>query len=166
MEYLVDGHNLIGQGLIPGVHLDQEDDEERLVRWLRARQPNLGARITVVFDGGIPGGASPALSGGGVTAVFAARRRSKADDVILGRVRKAARPAQMVVVTEDWELRQAVRARGAQVMRGEAFIRKLHQHPGRTAASDEAAFKEKPRLSGRELDAWLQLFGADDDDMN
>ena len=164
MEYLVDGHNLIGQELIPGIDLDQEDDEERLVRWLRARQPNLRAKITVVFDGGIPGGTSLALSGGGVTAVFAAQRRSKADDVILGRVQKASHPAQIVVVTNDWELRKAVGRAGARLMRADEFLRKI-QRPRQMDVAGDESFKEKPRLSGRELEEWMQIFGADDEDM-
>ena len=158
MEYLVDGHNLIGQGLIPGIHLDQEDDEERLVRWLRARQPHLKAKITVVFDGGIPAGTSLALTGGGVTAVFAARYRNKADHVILSRVRQATRPSHITVVTNDWELRQALNPLGVNVIPGAAFIRLLQRRPTSSPGSSDQ--KLKPRMSKREVDEWLQLFGA------
>ncbi len=158
--YLIDGHNLIGQGLIPGIDLQQEDDEARLVRWLRARQPNLRSKMTVIFDGGIPGGMSLALSGGGVTVIFAAQRRSNADRVILNRVRKAARPQEIIVVTNDADLRAQVQRAGARLMRGDAFIRRL-QRPLRQVGP--ASPKEKPNLSKQEVDEFLQMFGAGED---
>jgi predicted RNA-binding protein with PIN domain len=161
--YLIDGHNLIGQRLIPGIHLEQEDDEARLVMWLRARQPNLRRKMVVIFDGGIPGGTSLALSGSGVTAIFAAHRRSNADKIILARVREAMPAANLTVVTNDGVLRQAVGSLGAQVMRGDEFIRRLQQ-PARGRAVGSASPKVEPKLSKREVDEWMQMFGAGDDE--
>lgn len=167
MMYLIDGHNLIGQGLIPEIAIDQEDDEARLVLWLRAHQPNLGAKMTVVFDGGIPGGTSLALSGGGVTAVFAAHRRTDADSVILQRVRHASHPKQLVVVSNDAKLREEARRLGANVMRGDDFLKRLQRPPKRfrrRASSSAATFKENPKLSKQELQDYLRMFGLEDDD--
>ncbi len=165
--YLIDGHNLIGQGLIPQITIDQEDDEARLVLWLRAHQPNLGAKMTVVFDGGIPGGTSLALSGGGVTAVFAAHRRTDADSVILQRVRRASNPSQIVVVSNDARLREEARRLGASVMRGDDFLARLRRpskRHRRRASTSELTFKENPRLSKQEMLEYLQMFGLDGDD--
>jgi len=161
MAYLVDGHNLIGTGLIPGIHLDQEDDEERLVQWLRARQPNLHSKITVIFDGGIPGGTSLTLSGGGVTAVFAARYRSNADQLILSRVRKAPSASSLTVVTNDTTLGQKSRSLGAKWMRPSEFMVRLRQR--RTSPSRRGALKPEPKLSEREVEEWLQLFGGENE---
>jgi predicted RNA-binding protein with PIN domain len=169
MLYIIDGHNLIGQNLIPGIRIDDEDDEWRLVKWLQARQSNLRAQIVVVFDGGVPGGKDRALSGGGVTAMFAARYHTDADNVILNRVRKAADPKQLTIVTQDGELRAKVARLGANVMRPEAFLERLSRPPrrgrGRTAPiSDddgEAPFKEDPRLAEDEVNEFLRLFGED-----
>jgi len=162
--YLIDGHNLIGQGLIPGISLEQEDDEARLVMWLRARQPNLRQKMTVIFDGGIPGGASLALSGGGVTAIFAARRRSNADKVILARVRDAMPVSNLIVVTNDGVLRQAVRSLGAQVMRADEFVQRLQRPSRRRGPSGSASPKIEPKLSKQEVDEFMRLFGAEDGD--
>ncbi len=165
MEYLVDGHNLIGAGVIPGIDIDQEDDEARLMMWLRARQPNLRAKITVVFDGGVPGGTSLALSGGGVTAVFAARYRSKADPVIINRVSKARNPANITVVTNDADVRRAVRALGAQVMRAEEFVARMRRHPRPPASSARrGSSKIEPKLPKQEVEEWLRIFGAADEE--
>lgn len=160
--YLIDGHNLIGQGLIPGVALQQEDDEARLVAWLRARQPNLRQKIVVVFDGGIPGGTSLALSGGGVTAIFAAQRRTNADKVILARVRQARPISDLTVVTNDGVLRQAASSLGAQVMRPDDFVRRLQQTPRRWQKTPVSGGKPEPKLSEKEIRDWLLLFGEDD----
>ncbi len=166
MIYLIDGHNLIGQNRIPGIDIHQEDDEARLVAWLRARQPHLGARMVVVFDGGIPGGRSLNLSGGGVDAIFAAQRRSDADTVILQRVRRAARPQDLVVVTNDTALRNKAQRLGAQGMRVDVFLERLQRPSPRHRApqeqsplEDEDPRKENPRLSPEELEAFLRLFG-------
>lgn len=158
--YLIDGHNLIGQGIIPGINLTQEDDEARLVMWLRARQPNLRQKMVVIFDGGIPGGTSQSLSGGGVTVIFAAQYRSDADGVILNRVRKSQRVEEIIVVTNDAALRSQVTRHGARLMRGSEFIQRV-QRPARGANS--VSPKERPNLSKQEVDEFLQMFGANDE---
>ncbi len=163
MAYLVDGHNLIGAKLIPGIYIDQEDDEARLVAWLRARQPNLRASITVVFDGGVPGGTSLALSGGGVTAVFAARYRTQADDVIVRRVQNASNPSQITVVTGDRDLRRAVSRLGARVMQPADFVQRMNR-PRRPPAGRRSSAKIEPKLPKSEVEAWLALFGVTDDE--
>ena len=159
--FLIDGHNLIGSGLIPGIHLAQEDDEARLIAWLRARQPKLRQKIVVIFDGGIPGGLSRALSGSGVTAIFAAQRRSNADKVILARVREARPVSRLVVVTNDSVLREAVRGLGAQTMSAGAFIQHIQQ-PSRRYTATSASPKLEPKLSKQEVDEFLRLFGAEE----
>ena len=158
--FLVDGHNLIGSGLIPGVNLAQEDDEARLVAWLRARQPNLRRKIVVFFDGGIPGGRSLALSGGGVTAIFAAQRRSNADRLILARVRQAQPASHLTVVTNDAVLRQAVSSLGAQVMRPAEFVQRIQRPPRRVTTSSST--KLEPKLSAQEVEEFLRLFGVEE----
>ncbi len=152
--YLIDGHNLIGTGLIPGVYLDQEDDEQRLVSYLRARQERLRQPLLVVFDGGVPGGFAQELSGGGVRVVFAAAYRGDADAIILAQVQKA--PRHTIVVTNDDHLRRACRAAGAQVIDVAAFVRHLERslRPPRSSGSA----KENPKLSADAIEEWLQLF--------
>lgn len=151
--YLIDGHNLIGTGLVPGVHLAQEDDEQRLVDYLRARRERLNRPVVVVFDGGLPGGAAPALSGSGVTAVFAAQYRGDADGIILSRVRQ--NPKTCIVVTNDYELRHGCQALGAQVLTASEFIGLLNRPPRHQPTGGQP--KENPRLSEAEIEEWLRL---------
>ena len=158
--YLVDGHNLIGSGAIPSIRLDQEDDEERLVSWLRVRQPRLGKPIVVVFDSGVPGGLSRGLSGGGVTVIFAARRRARADAIILRRVREERPAGHVIVVTNDAVLREAVRGLGARVISANEFVHLAQTRPVRGRKKKASSqLKLEPKPSQKEIDEWLALFG-------
>jgi predicted RNA-binding protein with PIN domain len=159
--YLIDGHNLIGTELIPGIRLDQENDEEQLVRWLQARQPLLRRKLVVVFDSGIPAGTSADLSGGAVQAVFAAMRRSNADNVIKNWVRKSPAPQNITVVSDDIDVRETVQRAGADVLGELEFLSLIEKKAAEQAASRTRAQKEKPRLSKEELEDYLQMFGGE-----
>ncbi len=158
--YLIDGHNLIGAGLLAGIDLTQEDDEQRLVAYLRGRQPVLKQPITVVFDGGLPGGFSASLSGAGVQVVFAAQHRGEeADALILDRVRKAKAPAQVVVVTNDAAVRRESDALGAEVLSAAAFLDRL-ANPRRRPAPRPPRAQTEPKLPKKEVEEWLREFGV------
>jgi len=162
MPILIDGHNLIGR--LADLDLNDPDDEAKLVSRLRAycgRAPKRGRahkrrrahkRVTVVFDRGLPGGRSHALSGGGVEVVFAASGRS-ADGILRERIRRARDPRGLTVVTSDREVIAAAQARGARVMRSEEFAARLS---ARGAPADE----QDVHLSAEEVAEWMEIFGA------
>jgi len=150
MPLLIDGHNLIGRGRLPGLRLDDPDDEAKLVSRLRAYRVRTRKRVTVVFDHGLPGGRS-ALSGGGVEVVFASGRRT-ADGILRERVRRARDPRGLTVVTSDNEVIAAVRAGGARVMRSEEFAAQL------SAPSPADDGEKDVHLSAEEVEEWLEIF--------
>ena len=132
--YLIDGHNLIGSGAVAGIDLSQADDEQRLEAYLRARKPARRHTMTVVFDGGIGGGASMALSGGGVSVVFSPQGRGDADSVILSRVKRGKKGVTVIVVSNDAALLQKAKELGANVQRVTEFLQVLdkpRRHPHR-----------------------------------
>lgn len=43
MSYIIDGHNLIG--VLPDIHLNQPDDEQRLLARLRGYRARIGGQI-------------------------------------------------------------------------------------------------------------------------
>jgi len=149
MPYLIDGHNLIGQ--MDDLHLDDPDDEAKLVARLRTTCARERKRVTVVFDRGLPGGPS-ALSGGGVTVVFAPSGGS-ADGILRERIRSARDPRGLIVVTSDRAVADVARANGARVMGAAAFAAQLDPAPG----------EDKPEgtLSPKEVDAWMREFERD-----
>ncbi len=159
MTIVVDGHNLIGSGALPGVSLADENDEAELVRRLRLYKARVKQKIVVVFDRGVPGGESRVLSGAGLSVRFAPTG-SSADDVIVGLVRKSASPKGMTVVTSDRDLASRVRRLGGKVLSASEFAAELRKRPLRSAVPE----RERPSLSRDEIDAWLALFSGPRED--
>ena len=148
MPLLIDGHNLIGR--LPDLRLDDPDDEAKLVARLRTFRARTGKRVTVVFDRGLPGGRSQALSGGGVEVVFASAGHT-ADGILCERVRRARDPRGLTVVTSDHQVVAVAQARGAGVIRSEEFVAHL-----RAPRIDEA--EDDVHLSAGEIEEWLRVF--------
>jgi predicted RNA-binding protein with PIN domain len=152
LSLLIDGHNLIGAGIFADIHIADEDDEAKLVARLRVWKSRYKGKITVIFDRGIPGGKSRNLSGGGVTAIFAASPQ-EADDLIRRRIR--GRAHGLVVVTNDEELRREATAHRVETWRGVEFVQRMTLP---VPAKDEPGTEADVRLSGTELDSWEDLF--------
>lgn len=160
MPLLIDGHNLIGSGMLEGISLEDEDDELRLVKRLRVWRSNYNGDMTVVFDRGIVAGASRELSGSGVKVIFA-RDPQEADDWIKRRIH--ARQPGLTVVTNDWALRREARLYDVETWRADEFVRKMQSgraHPAQESGSTEEPGAEPDvQLSDGEISEWMQLFG-------
>ena len=160
MPLLIDGHNLIGSGMLEGISLEDEDDELRLVTRLRVWRSNYKGDMTVVFDRGIVGGASRELSGSGVKVIFA-RDPQDADDWIKRRIH--TRQPGLTVVTNDWALRQEAKLHDVDTWRPDEFVRRMQS--GQAGPQKEAGSKVEPgaetdvNLSAVELSEWMQIFG-------
>lgn len=149
MPVLIDGHNLIGR--LPGLSLQDPDDEEKLVRMLATWRARTRKRITVVFD---PGGAfalSETRRYGGVEVVFASHG-SSADEIIARRVRRSRDPRGWQVVTSDQRLAATVTQQGAAVKSAESFAAELELPP-----DGVPDWKDTPP-SAEEVESWLALF--------
>jgi predicted RNA-binding protein with PIN domain len=117
--WLVDGFNVVQVALLGG------RDRERW--WGSARRDELlerasrlsaaGAHIEVVFDGERP---VEEREGAGPRAVFA----DSADAWLVARVKSAADPARIAVVTADRRLAGRVRHHGARVVAPSDFLRR------------------------------------------
>lgn len=148
MPVLIDGHNLIGR--LPDLRLDDPDDEAKLVLRLKGYAARTRKRVTVVFDQGLPGGPSLALSGGGVKVVFAPAGGS-ADDLLMTRIRRASQPRELIVVSSDRRVMAAAEARGARVVRAEEFAAQLEVPVLHEGDSDV-------HLSKDEVAQWIKEF--------
>lgn len=149
MPFLIDGHNLIGR--TPGLSLADPDDEAELVRRIHQYCRRHRRRATVVFDSGVVGGRSGALSTPEVEVVFAPAGR-RADDVIRERLRKARDPAGWLVVSSDREIQRMARQAGARVISSEEFVADMQASPY------TAQEKQTLRMSEDEIQEWLDLF--------
>jgi predicted RNA-binding protein with PIN domain len=155
MHYLIDGHNLIGQ--TAGISLADPDDEARLVallrRWTAAGRQR---KVTVIFDGGIPGGRERALSSGPVEVVFAPAGRP-ADDLLLARIRRVRNPAEHTLVSSDRKLVEAAAARRMGRVASAAFAAELEA----PAVAPAPADPREGAPSADEVAEWLALFGGE-----
>ncbi len=138
---------------MPGQSLGDLDDEAELIRRLRKYAARHGAKITVVFDRGMPGGRSKDLSGGGVTAIFAADRHTNADKVLIERINNFPRPAEWVVVSSDNQVRAVAVKRKTMLKSAQEFAAIMTAPP---KGDDRSVVEEK--LSTEEVDEWLKLF--------
>jgi len=148
MPLLIDGHNLIGR--MPGMSLADPDDEAELVRRVRLYCRRHRRRATVVFDAGIVGGTSSALSTPEVEVIFAPSGR-RADEVIRQRLRKLRDPQGWLVVSSDREIQRTAREVGARVVSSEEFVTAMRTSP-------PSREERSPTLSEDEIQEWLDLF--------
>lgn len=167
MPILIDGHNLIGQGSLPNIHLSDSDDEYKLVRLLRhyaARKRE--RRIEVVFDRGSYGHPEN-LNGHGVRCSFA-KLPHTADHELIRRIRAIKRRVEWEVVTSDRAVAGEARARGIVVVSSPEFAHRLltperptfkRPAPNQPREPDES-YKHRPP-SPAEVDEWLRIFGDD-----
>jgi hypothetical protein len=159
MDYIIDGHNLIGR--CRTIRLTDPDDEAQLVhalhRWVLRNQRH---RITVVFDGGVyghPQAAEPP----GVHAIFA-HSPQDADSRLIRMIGQIAEPQRYRVVTSDRTVAAVAQARRIEVISAEQFATHLEQ-PKRPSRAQPRRARPEPKLSKAEVDNWLKEFGVDDE---
>lgn len=152
MPYLIDGHNLIGK--LPGISLDDPDDEAKLVERLRGFVARTRQKCVVVFDHGVPGGVSR-MSNNSVQVVFASAHED-ADTVLKRRIRSQSNPQAWTVVSSDNDVLFTAQSLKMRVMKSAAFAREM-ERPAQQAAPDpsEAA---QVRVSEDEVAELLDLF--------
>ncbi len=161
MHYLIDGHNLIAQ--MPDIDLEDANDEALLV--LRLRSWVAGGRkrrVTVIFDGGLPGGRSRFHSRAQLNVIFASEGRT-ADALLIRRINKVQNPAEYTLVSSDLQVIEAARARRMRHLGSEAFARRLtefSQRAKKATAAQAADEAEDPAVSQDEVAEWLALFEA------
>jgi predicted RNA-binding protein with PIN domain len=155
MPYIIDGHNLIPK--VPGVSLEDVDDEERLLGMVQ-EFCRLQRKEAEVFFDNAPAGGMRVRSLGLVTARFV-RSGLTADDAIRKRLTNLGRAARnWTVVSSDLSVQTAARAAQARALTSEAFAA-LMQSTINRAPESPAKSSDAP-LSDREIDEWLDLFGG------
>jgi uncharacterized protein len=160
MPYIIDGHNLIPK--VPGLSLQQFDDEQHLVEMLQEFCRRQRKQVEVYFDNAPPGGVR-ARNLGSVTARFV-RQGTTADSAIRKRLVNLGRAARnWTVVSSDQAVQAEARAAHAQVMPSETFARLLIQALDDSWADQGDA--AETTLNPEEVDDWLQLFGSDERDI-
>ncbi len=171
MRILIDGYNLlfqselVGTGRGPG-WLDRA--RQRLIALLHAHLPeDLLARTIVVFDASQTGDSSQDFqSQKGVSIVFS-RQHPEADDLLEELIRKHPTPKRLQVVSSDHRIRRCAKARRAQSVDSESFLRSLENQQSsptsktKPRGSEEAdpTLDATPELTEEQIDFWLKEFG-------
>ena len=156
MPYIVDGHNLIPR--IPGIELNQIDDEIRLIEVLQEYCRVFRRQIEVYFDNAPPGGATVRRYGA-VKALFVRQGRT-ADQAIQDRLTRLGMAARnWIVVSSDHAVQAAARTAHATVLTSDQFAREIAS----VSTPDDPGQSEEPALNKDELNDWLSLFGVVDD---
>ena len=133
MTILIDGHNLIGR--IPGLRLDDPDDEEKLLIRLRAYRARTGKSLVVYFDPGISYQSPARKSKGGISIRQAGSGRH-ADELLLRDLRRHRNPRELTVVTSDRAIQRIARQYQARVIDATAFATELESATGQSTATD------------------------------
>ncbi len=156
MPYLIDGHNLIGA--LPDIELDDPNDEAELIIRLRGFVARKRTKCTVIFDHGLPGGASR-MSSRSVTVIFASARHTNADALLARRIGNIRDVKGWTVVSSDQAIVACARDRRMRHISAQAFARELQRGD---EASDADHEDEKPAPSQNDVDEFMGLFGADE----
>ena len=162
MQYLIDGHNLIGK--MPDIDLDDPDDEVKLILRLRGWSARGRKRkLTVIFDRGLPGGEEKGLSSGQVKVIFAPAGRS-ADSLLISRIRNVKNPAEYTLVSSDQRIIRMADARRMSVQRSETFTLRMNQERAEGMGSPNAETVDDRQMSVDEVEMWLEMFTAGEGD--
>jgi len=158
MPYIIDGHNLIPK--IPGMSLQDLEDELQLVNLLQEFCRLQRKQIEVYFDNAPPGGA-PVRNFGRVVARFV-RQGGTADQAIQKKLKRLGGEARnWTVVSSDREVQANARALRAKIISAEIFARQLMEVlEDSTAISTDS----EDELSPGEVEDWMRIFGIDDND--
>jgi len=154
MPYLIDGNNLLGSWGGPRGGDDRRSEVVRRVSaFCRARR----VKATVVFDGG-PLRPDMAAQELGAVTLRVPPEGQDADTVIRELVERAARPAEIIVVTSDKALYSYVKTLGAAVLRAHEW-NSLERRAFQARGASSVAGSDKP---DREVDVegWLKKFGG------
>ena len=126
MPYLIDGHNLIGT--LPDIRLSDPNDEMKLVNKLRSFAARKQKKLTVIFDGGLPGGRSYA-STHMVEIIFASSEHTSADDLLIRRIPRLKDPRGWTLVTSDLKIIALAKGYRLNIVKSAAFAQTLNQIP-------------------------------------
>ncbi len=154
MAILIDGHNLIGK--LPGLSLNDPDDEEQLLVLLKGYRARTGKQIVVYFDPGATYQSPARRSQGGISVRQAGTGR-RADDLIRHDLNRHHRPSELTVVTSDRAIQRVAQQLQARVIDAATFAKELSRPPQEEDALDT------PPLPDEEVQEWLAIFGESDE---
>lgn len=152
MTYLIDGHNLIPK--LPGMSLDQLDDEQELINLLIAFSRRTGRQVEVYFDQGQVSGQHDYQRKR--VHVHFVRKPMIADTAIISRLLGIGKAAKnYTVVSSDREIQDRARHLGAAILSSQEFAKRLLTDSGIGKKSNSDSAQQKVN---DDIQEWLDLF--------
>ncbi len=157
MPYLIDGHNLIPR--IPGLSLQDMDDETALIQVLQRFAARKRTRVEVFFDQAPPGQAA-SRSYGAVKAHFI-RQGKTADQAIIQRLSQlGGRARNWTVVSSDREIIAEARSSHSKVLKADEFAR-MALEGGGDSTRVKSGKDDDPQVDSGDVDYWLEQFNGE-----
>jgi len=138
LHFVIDGYNLIKQTAVLN-KINLEDSREALIRFLKIRRPQGNNPVTVVFDGIEGGFYCRDISN--IEVIFSSHQ--SADDRIKRMVERSPNPKNMVVVTNDREIRSFAEDHRAQIKKVEEFLAKFNPKSANPRSDDNKALSPR-----------------------
>jgi predicted RNA-binding protein with PIN domain len=164
MNYLIDGHNLIGK--MPDIHLGDPDDEAKLVlRLVNWAAVGKNRRVIVVFDGGVPGVNWAGFRNERVKAVFVPQGKSADEWLIRFMYDQVGNDVKgYTVVSSDRAIQKQAENRRILCVKSETFAAEMareREEWSQPAPQPASGSPARPLLQPHEVDAWLHFFGGE-----
>lgn len=161
MHFLIDGYNLMKKMQLPKCHEFEEERNEFLLELKRfSMMQSQRNMITVVFDGSPRYMHYQDLSKDNISVRFSLD--VEADDIIIEKVENAQNPKQLVIVTEDRRIINAVKDFGVRILKSSDFISQLAQKKlkkeSRAAGSDYVTEINKQAINNEILNVWKKKY--------
>ncbi len=158
---IIDGNNLLHtmHACAPLPAVGRETLVKIIDRWARQGDDE----VTLVFDGPVPReGLAKQMTSGRITVRFSAP--ATADDVIVAMIQRAKDPGAVRVVSGDKAIRLEASYRRCLHTDAAGFVAELFPSEGKRKPAAPAAGEKPRKVSPRETEEWLELFGFDSDD--
>lgn len=162
MNYLIDGHNLIGK--IEDINLSDPDDEAKLVlRLINWAVVGKNRRVIVVFDGGVEGVQWANFKSERVKTVFVPRGKTADEWLIRFMKNNVKNVKEFHLVTSDRAILKQAENRRIPATLSEQFADAMAVERANLSqiAQEPKQEQERPLLKAHEVDAWVQFFGGE-----
>jgi len=156
LQYIIDGYNTIKHPKFIRTHKNSEDPVGALLTFIKIKKSTVSSsdKVCIVFDGYPLGQTSDDSS-----AMVIFSRKISADEKIKRLVEESANRKNLVVVSDDRDLRFAVKSLGAQCLEVAEFIKEKRESHGsrdKEILKPELSFSEIDKINQELRKIWLK----------
>ena len=162
MNYLIDGHNLIGK--MHDIKLSDPDDEAKLIlRLLNWAAVGGNRRVIVVFDGGVPGQNWRNMRSEHLRVIFVPKGKTADDWLIRFMKTQVQNPKEFHLISSDNQIIRQAQNRRIPFTKSDQFADDMEAERTRFSelGQERVPRTPQPAMNEHEVEAWLQMFGGE-----